>query len=168
MNIKNKVIVVQDFISIEDCLIVEKHMPKVKRIDNGNSCPTELINVKTPEIVQVIEKINAKVFEMFPKMPLKKGTYMCLFFQSGEKMRVHIDDMFNETNEILNCVVYTTNPLFYTGGTVHFPTLGIEIKPNQGSAIFFDPTLPHGVKEIIDGDRFGISYNFLDAEKFVN
>ena len=168
MNIKNKVIVVQNFISIEDCLVVEKNMPMIQRVDGGHSCPPELVNIKIPEIIQVIEKIDAKVFELFPKMPLKKGTYMGLFFQSGEKMRVHIDDMFNDTNEILNCVVYTTNPLFYTGGTVHFPTLGIEIKPNQGSAIFFDPKLPHGVKEIIDGERFGISYNFLDAEKSVN
>jgi len=161
MNIENKVIVIQDFLSLEDCLSVEKNMPMIQRVGGGHSCPPELVNIQTPEIVKVIEKIDAKVFDLFSEMPLKKGTYMGLFFQPGEKMRVHIDDMFNGTNEILNCVVYTTNPLFYTGGTVYFPTLGIEIKPNQGSAVFFDPKLPHGVKEIIDGDRFGISYNFI-------
>jgi len=168
MDITNRVIVIQDFLSLKDCLAFEKNMPMVKRLDGGSLASPESSNVKHPEIVKIIEKIDAKVFDLFSEMPLKKGTYICLYFQPGEKMRVHIDDMFNETNEILNCVVYTTNPLFYTGGTVYFPTLGIEIKPNQGSAIFFDPKLPHGVKEIIDGDRFGITYNYLDAEKSSN
>lgn len=47
----------------------------------------------------------------------------------------------------------------YQGGELYFPNLGVEIKPEAGSAVCF-PTSEkyrHGVREVLSGERFSIS-----------
>ena len=161
MDIKNTIVIIENFLSPEDCYNVEKHSPQLDRPENGNYAHAQSINVKKPEIVEINKKIENKTKKLFPLLSFSPGDPICVFFRKGNQMKIHVDDMMGDFNEIINCVVYATNPLFYKGGEIEFPTLGVTVKPNQGSAIFFDPKLPHGVKEIIDGERFSISYNFV-------
>jgi predicted 2-oxoglutarate/Fe(II)-dependent dioxygenase YbiX len=77
------------------------------------------------------------------KHPRVKGFYLV----------PHIDTLSSEINHIAS--VYYIND-DYTGGEIYFPDHGLEIKPKPNSLIIFpgNENYLHGVREIIDNNRY--------------
>lgn len=60
------------------------------------------------------------------------------------------------SSRVLSTVAYLNDN--YTGGEIEFPHVGVKIKPEAGSVIFFPSNFvfTHTVKEIVDGYRYSV------------
>ena len=72
----------------------------------------------------------------------------------------HRDNQGTIKHRNVSCICMLSNFNEYKGGEFHFPELGVEIRLKKGSALFFNSNLLHGVKPVIEGERF-VAVNFL-------
>ena len=105
-----------------------------------------------------------KDYEIEPgKLSFKTSIYYVML--KGAHGPEHIDEVidlgikkYDNPGEILcySALVYLNND--YSGGEIYFPKVNMSIQPEPGDLIYFrgDDRIPHGINEILDGERCNI------------
>lgn len=94
------------------------------------------------------EPASPNLIRMYPNSsPIEFG---------GDKeleMFVHIDNQGHMEKPIMwGAVVYPNDD--YTGGEIYYPDYNFSYKPKAGSMVLHDGNTRHGVKKVIEGNRF--------------
>lgn len=117
---------------------------------------------------ELYRKLTTKVHEhvsAFYKKDLKAEHPSLVRWSEGMNMRPHSDyarGIFPDRD--FAAVIYLTDD--YDGGTIFFPTLGIELMPEAGSLVAFPGgPLFHGIRTVTRGDRLTAICWFKDLSK---
>jgi hypothetical protein len=151
---------------IEDVLSKDEHEILLKYAKNAESWtkqPWEAQTIESQNLPKEILEILGKAFEIVYKRstdlydvainPHREPRTHIVKFVKGFYLVPHIDTLSSEINHIAS--VYYIND-DYTGGEIYFPDHGLEIKPKPNSLIIFpgNENYLHGVREIIDNNRY--------------
>ena len=113
----------------------------------------------------IILSFNSFISFMFKEEHILKQTYYSVM-KDGSENTIHIDNYYYDENGDLkikdgyskdkSAMLYLSDN--YEGGELYFPNQNFSIKPQAGTVIFFegDGSKPHGVKEVISGERCNI------------
>lgn len=151
---------------IENVLSQEDHkfiLDYVKSAKYWNKQPWGAITIESQNLPEEILKMLNKVFEIVYKKStdvydvainiFPKSALHLVRFVKGFSLNPHVDTMSYEGNHVAS--VYYIND-DYIGGEIYFPEHGLEIKPKPNSLIIFpgNENYLHGVREIVDNDRY--------------
>lgn len=151
---------------IEDVLPKDEHEILLRYAKNAESWtkqPWEAQTIESQNLPKEILEILSKAFEIVHKKstdlydvdinPHRQPRIHIVKFVKGFYLVPHIDTLSSEINHIAS--VYYIND-DYIGGEIYFPDHGLEIKPKPNSLIIFpgNENYLHGVREIIDNNRY--------------
>jgi hypothetical protein len=156
---------------IEDFIDAEMHNSLVKMLYDDyekNLKPQEgdiaLLNKSfvyddnyLPIVDFIFDKSNEILKEYFDTPSTFKAKDRINHFRSGHGLKVHTDNV-HLSSVSHGAVYYITDD--YEGGEIYYPTLGLEFKPKANSLIIHPAQngYEHGVRDVIAGDRFTITY----------
>jgi hypothetical protein len=105
----------------------------------------------------VFNKSNEVLHENFDTTSNFRNKDRINHFRTGHELKVHKDNV-HLSSVSHGAVYYITDD--YEGGEIYYPTLGLEFKPKANSLIIHPAQngYEHGVKDVIAGDRFTITY----------
>lgn len=108
-----------------------------------------------------IEKTLSKIFNK----DLVLKSYFYSHMKKGGKNPLHVDNYNEKYSKDYSAVLYLTNS--YSGGDLIFPKQDLIIKPNPGTLIAFvgSEDVPHGVEEVVNGNRVNIICFLNEKEK---
>lgn len=141
-----------DFLSADQCeYLINQHKNTPIQI-TGSTWDRQVRRVEFGDMdISQIEKIGMR--QTGEKLALDNPHVVK--WEKGDSMRPHSD--YGAKNEFpwrkYASIVYLNNE--YIGGEVFFPQLNLEIKPRKGTLVIFNGgELFHGVKEVLEGERF--------------
>jgi len=151
---------------IENVLSEEDHkflLNYIKVADSWKEQPWQAVTIESENLPKEILEILKSVFEIVykksvdlydvPINPFPKSALHLVKFVKGFSLGTHVDTSSSEGNHIAS--VYYIND-DYIGGEIYFPDHELEIKPKPNSLIIFpgNENYLHGVREIVDNDRY--------------
>lgn len=159
MESRERVQILEDFVSIEDCNILDGAIAESLRGHKeykGNRYWKR--DLDHPEIVRLTKKYDALISETNDEFKDAFMTSAVYNFYSGkefDEMYVHPD--YPSEYGTLSAVIYPTDLSLYEGGEIHFPALGINLRPSKGTVVIFPQTYMHGVRPVTSGERCSAS-----------
>lgn len=167
IGLKKNVVVIENFISSEECKIVIDSIDDeiVWQSNTMQGIPDKVSKnlYKKPESFQIlktaIDKLQNEI-EMHFGRPLEEGFPGIRMWSPGEYQPLHADgeDPEGHPNEAYvvdyGSVIYLNDD--YDGGEIYFPDQDIDFKPKAGTVVFFPSNnmFIHGVREILSGYRY--------------
>jgi hypothetical protein len=111
------------------------------------------------DVTKIVMDVKALLEQTYNKtLHLIQLTYNQM--NEGASNAVHVDDATGMYYQLeYAALLYTTSQgTDYTGGAIYFPNQELALSPEKGTLIFFkgDEDKPHGVKEVISGQRENI------------
>ena len=135
-----------------------------KDLSNINDPNYKIIHHELNKAFQEILSLFYQDYEIEPgKLSFKNSIYYVML--KGAHGPEHIDEVielgikeYENPGEILcySALLYLNND--YKGGEIYFPKVNMSIHPEPGDLIYFrgDNRIPHGINEILDGERCNI------------
>lgn len=105
----------------------------------------------------IFHKSNETLHEHFDTPSNFRNKDRINHFRAGHDLFLHKDNVHNPF-VTYGAVYYITDD--YEGGEIYYPTLELEFKPKANSLVIHpaENGYEHGVRDIIAGDRFTITY----------
>ena len=131
----------------------------------GNYKKDSYYNLAIDLFNSIVLSLNSPVSFMFKEEHILKQTYYSVM-KSNSKNEIHLDNYYYDENGKLkakdgysqdkSAMLYLNDD--YEGGELYFPNQDFFIKPKVGTVIFFegDSNKPHGVKEVVSGERCNV------------
>jgi predicted 2-oxoglutarate/Fe(II)-dependent dioxygenase YbiX len=168
----------QNFMSKEDCKLITDWFKSQKKTDlnsealfNNRTIPYSLIDSEEIKRKVNLFRFNAtfQAISTFKEALYPDYTDL-VYWPIGKSMEVHADSQYQDGSpgkfpwRKISGVLYLNDD--YEGGETYFPEQNIKYTPEAGHLIMFpsDLTHPHGVTEVIKGDRYTLPIWFTDDE----
>jgi hypothetical protein len=112
-------------------------------------------NIAIDLFTSICTNIEKTVSDIFQKRLFLKS-YFYSHMKPGAQNRLHMDNYSQDQSKDFSAILYLSDA--YEGGSINFPKLDAELKPNAGTLLAFigNEELEHEVKEVISGDRINI------------
>jgi hypothetical protein len=142
---------IEDLLTASELEIFAQHISNTPKDGFPSLPPTinyESIRDRVKSLIEAEFSITVQEYD-YPGLDYNISTI-------GEKQDVHIDFTKREERPDFSSTLYWVDS--FDGGEIYFPDDKIEIKPKEGSLIFWRNPVFHGVKEITAGDRYASSF----------
>jgi hypothetical protein len=177
--IKNKPIIINNFINKEDADILISEMQSPSEINpypeyyksryGGTAFP---YNKRT---IKILRKYALKANLIHQNLnPNEKNKIKCFkafgsMWRPGDFGDIHIDDQDPEKFIEYSSVIYLNDS--FSGGNIFFPALGFEYKPEKYSAVFFISDglkWKHGITPVQSGNRYTLLLMHTTQDQYVD
>jgi len=174
-NNKENIVIIENFLEkkdLEELQYFSKNIKIFNKLEKENIWNDRLL-LEEPFIKEnrklfiklkyvYLNKIKNEIEKKFGFL-LENSAISIATWRVGDNQHPHIDKEDESGVPSLTTPLYDFSSLIYInddyiGGEIYFPNHGVEIKPDAGSLIFFpgDKNFPHGVKKILEGQRFTV------------
>jgi predicted 2-oxoglutarate/Fe(II)-dependent dioxygenase YbiX len=175
----DNIVIVENFISNEHLEMAYRYCYSINEWESWSRGGNDKISTykkmqqNAPELFKAMQLYVNKVQELIEfkfGRKLESAHPGIRRWDAGEKQELHadgenLDGTPNDTYIVdYGSIIYLNDN--YVGGEIYFPQHGIEIKPKEGTLIFFPSSIYylHGVKPIMEGVRY-TSPHFWVPEK---
>ena len=157
----NQVKVVKGFMQTEDAMFATNYAKTMDHTfteyGNGEKEFTFHANFENSEVLDLLNRYGKLVWDFVsnnypgPFVGFDSSKTHIARFSEGFGMHEHFDS--TRPNDIATLIYLNDD---YEGGSIYFPELNIEVKPDAGDLICFPdtPDFVHGVKPITKGIRY--------------
>lgn len=150
----NKIHYTEDLLTASELEFFAQHVLNTQK-DGFPSLPStidhESIKDRVKSLIETEYSVKVSEYD-YPGLDYNISTV-------GDKQDVHIDFTKRDERPDFSSTIYWSND--FTGGEIYFPDYGMEIKPKEGSIVFWENPVFHGVKEITAGDRYASSFFWI-------
>jgi Rps23 Pro-64 3,4-dihydroxylase Tpa1-like proline 4-hydroxylase len=111
---------------------------------------------QTLKLPQVLDEIN----RLFGLRLRSYSGYVASRYHVGCHIKAHCDTDFLNTRRVVTAIYYLNEE--YEGGEIFFPQFGPEVRTSTGDLLLFLSEYSHGVKPILNGERYSVIW-FAEA-----
>jgi predicted 2-oxoglutarate/Fe(II)-dependent dioxygenase YbiX len=136
------------------------------RIDKKNRYEYSVNENNILFVDEQLEKYKNELYKSFNSYPSYREKWKIAHYKGDHKgfYTEHRDNQCRISHRKISAICMLSDPSEYEGGELYFPELDKSFILKKGSVIFFNPNLLHGVKEVINGERFIILSFLFDVE----